>query len=553
MSSGAGVFTVLENGKLVYYQSSDELFINAIKSLNLPDLPFIGFFAAPANALRNLVTKDPAFMLANMVRDSMSAYVTSGANYKPVISTLSNFGKSIVGTSPEFNALLNAGLIGGYEFSQTTDQSSKTMEEAMRIKAGIRKFKDIPLGVWQALEKGTTASDAATRIEVYKSTMAETGNEAEALFRAMEIMNFNRKGSSGVIRVLTAAVPFLNARMQGLDVLYRAGISPTVRGLLGKDVTDQEKALQKTFLVRGFTMIALSCMYWTLTHDDDEYKNQEQEVKDNYWLVPSLGLKVPIPFEVGVLFKTIPERIMAYSFGDDTGKDFLRSMGRQLSSTLAFNPIPQTVLPFVEVVADHSFFTGRDVVPQGLEDIDPKYQIGPGTSLFAQTLGQSLGLSPIKVDHLIKGYTGTIGDYAVNLVDMVLDLNSNSPKVSKRVEQMPFIKRFMLDPDARGTVTAFYDLKNEVDKVTRTINLLERTTKFEDMGEYLTENINVLAVKDYIQDLEKDMKELREIKAAIRNSTYMSGDEKRDALLNVTKLENNLTSNMQMLKKLASK
>jgi hypothetical protein len=44
-------------------------------------------------------------------------------------------------------------------------------------------------------------------MEIYKSTMAETGNEAEALLRAMEVMNFNRKGSSAVVRILTAIYP----------------------------------------------------------------------------------------------------------------------------------------------------------------------------------------------------------------------------------------------------------------------------------------------------------------------------------------------------------
>jgi hypothetical protein len=552
VASGPEIFTAIENGKLVYYQSHDHLFINAIKSLNLPDLPFIGLLAAPANWLRNLVTKDPAFMLANMVRDSMSAYVTSGANFKPVVSTIANFGKSIAGTSPEYEKLLNAGLIGGYEFSQNVEQSSKTMEEAMRIKAGIKSGKDYALGVWQALEKGTTASDAATRIEVYKSTMAETGNEAEALFRAMEVMNFNRKGSSAVIRVLTAAIPFLNARMQGLDVLYRAAIRPTIQRLTGDYVSGTEAERQRTFVVRGLTIAALSCMYWALTHDDDEYKKQEQEVRDNYWLVPSLGVKIPIPFEVGIIFKVIPERIMAYSFGDDTGKDFAKSMGKQLMNTLAFNPIPQTALPLVENITNYSFFTGRDIVPQGLKDVAPEFQVGPGTSLFAQWLGQGIGASPMKIDHLVKGYTGTMGGYLVDALDMVMDFNNDSPKVSKRLEQMPFIKRFALDPEARGTVTAFYEMKDSVDEVTRTINLLERTGDYEAWGEYYQDNMNMLATKDYIQDLEKQMKELREMKNLIRNS-QMSGDQKRDAILDITKMENQLTSNMQQLKKLTAK
>ena len=542
VSSGPDVFTTLENGKLTYYQSHDPLFINAIKSLNLPDLPFLGLLSTPANVLRNLVTKDPGFMLANMVRDSMSAYVTSGANMKPVVSTIANFGKAISNSSPEYAALLNAGLIGGYEFSQNVEQSGKTMEEAMRIKAGIKKGTDYFTGVWQALEKGTTASDAATRMEVYKNTLAETGNEAEALFRAMEVMNFNRKGSSAVIRVLTAAVPFLNARIQGLDVLYRAAF-----GRMGND----PKAVQKAFIVRGMTMFALSCMYWALTHDDDEYKKQEQETRDNYWLFPSLGVKIPIPFEVGILFKVIPERIMGVTFGDDTGKDFARSMGRQLSSTLAFNPIPQTALPLVEVVTNHSFFTGRDIVPQGLKDVAPEFQVGPGTSMFAQWIGKMAGLSPIQIDHLFKGYTGTMGGYAVDVLDMVMDFNGDSPKVSKRLEQMPIIKRFALDPEARGTVTAFYEMKDSVDEITRTINLLEKSMNYKDMGEYMTDNMKLLATKDYIQDLEKQMKELRDMKNMIRNS-QMSGDQKRDAILDITKMENQLTQNMQNLKKMVS-
>jgi hypothetical protein len=123
-------------GKLFITVRQIHLFINAIKSLNLPDLPFIGLFATPANLLRELVTKDPGFMLANMVRDSMSAYLTSGAKMTPIASTIANFGKAIAGTSPEFNALLNAGLLGGYEFSSNVEQSGRTMQEALRIKAG---------------------------------------------------------------------------------------------------------------------------------------------------------------------------------------------------------------------------------------------------------------------------------------------------------------------------------------------------------------------------------------------------------------------------------
>jgi hypothetical protein len=47
------------------------------------------------------------------------------------------------------------------------------------------------------------------------------------------------------------------------------------------------------------------------------------------------------------------------------------------------------------------------------------------------------------------------------------------------------------------------------------------------------------------------MKELRDMKNMIRNS-QMSGDQKRDAILDITKMENQLTQNMQNLKKMVS-
>jgi hypothetical protein len=358
-------------------------------------------------------------------------------------------------------------------------------------------------------------------------------------------MNFNRHGSSPVVRVLTAAVPFLNARMQGLDILYRTAIAPWFNG-----ATNQEVQRMKTFWVRGMTLMALSSMYWALTHDDDEYKKQEQETRDQYWLFPSAGIKIPIPFEVGVMFKVIPERILEYTFGSDTGKDFLESMGKQLVNTFAFNPIPQVAKPIIEAATNYSFFTMRPIVGQGLEGVEAKYQVGPGTTRFSELVGQQIGLSPAKLDALIQGYTGTMGMYAMNLFDMIYDMNSESPKASKRFEQMPVLRRFLVDPEARGQVTSYYDLKNSVDEVVRTSNYLERTMDFKEYGKYMQENMKMLAVRDYINDLEKTMKEFREMKNTIRVS-QLSADAKRDSLKAIGQMESSLVANIQTLKKIA--
>lgn len=543
-TTGKDVVHVLENGVKKSYFVFDPALVQAVMSLNLPDLPFIGFFAGPANLLRNLVTKDPGFMLANMVRDSMSAWVTSGVNMTPVASAAKNFVGALRGTSPEYKALLNAGILGGYEYSQGVEVSAANMKKALgryEPATGLNKLKSAPRSLWEALEKGTMASDAATRMEVYKNVLAETGNEAEALFRAQEVMNFQRKGRSAVVRVLTAGIPFLNARIQGLDVLYRS-----MSGQMG---TADAAKIQKAFFVRGASIMAISMMYWFLTHDDDEYKKQEQETRDNNWLIPSLGIKLPIPFEVGVIFKVIPERIAEYFFGNDTGKDFADSMKRNFMSTFAFNLIPQVGLPLYEAATNHSFFTGRNIVGAGLEGVAPEYQVGPNTSQLAAWLGSQTGYSPMLIDHVIGGYTGTFGSYAVDVVDSIAFANSDVQRPSKRFEQLPIFKRFLLDPQAKGDVTAYYDLKNSVDEAVRTSNFLEKTSNFEEMGKYSEETLRVLASKDFISDMEKDMKDYREFATYVRTST-MSPDDKRDMLRSITDAENAMTANIRYLRKL---
>jgi len=546
-SSAPGTITIMRNGEYESYAVADELFVNSVKSLNMPDVQLWGIFAGPAGLLRSMVTKDPGFMLANLLRDSMSAYVTSGVKMTPVADTVANFGRALGGEDPTYIALVKAGILGGYDYAQGVEKSGAQLAADLRKRTGNQSLSERAqdgFGLWSALEKGTSASDAATRMAVYNQVMKDTGNEAEAIFRALEVMNFNRKGANPMVRLLTAAIPFLNARMQGLDIFYRAGIQPSFE----QNPTERQKAIQKTFWTRGMYLTSLSVAYWAMTHDDDDYKKQEQETRDNNWLIPSLGVKIPIPFEVGVLFKVIPERILGYYFGDDTGKDFADSMGRAAWSTFGFLPVPQTALPMFEAATNYSFYTGRNIVGAGMEGVSPEFQKGPNTSKVATLLGEQLGISPMKIDHMIKGYTGTIGTYMVDVIDSIGDLNSESPKAAKRFEQMPVIKRFAIDPEAKGQVTAYYQLKNAVDETVRTINLLEKTGRTEEWAQYMEKNGTLFATRHYVANLEKQMKVFRDYATKI-NSSSMTSEEKRDALSTVNQAQINLTAHIQSLKK----
>ena len=546
-TTGKDVVTVKVDGVNKYYQVDDMLLVEAMKGLNLPQMEWLSWLAAPANLLRNFVTKDPGFMLANLGRDSLQAWITSGTDMRPVVDTFKQFGKTLTNSSPEAQALAMAGLTG-YDFSGDVRSTAKEVEKELRKRGGAKTTTERVLSpltsFWEMLEHGSHASDMATRAEVYKRTLERTGSEAEAFYQAMEVLNFSRKGNSDVIRIVSALVPFFNARVQGLDVLYRSG--------WGKFATENSDQMKKAFASRALTLMGLSMAYWFLVSDDEEYKKLSKEERDNYWIIPAVEIngkpfRFPIPFELGVVFKVLPERVLETAFGNDTGKDLKESFVRNVTNTLQINPIPQAFLPMVENVVNYSFFSGDPIVGRGMEDLAPQYQFTQGTSQMAKDFGAATGMSPMKVENFVRGYTGTMGTYAVQLLDAIYRTEGDPVKATSRLEQLPIIKRFFAGDS--GTVSAYYDLKQEVNEVVRTINMLERTGNAEEIRAYLNENGKLYGLRDYITTIERDMKQIREARNLINASKDYSADEKRERLDFLHDIEVKLTLNIKDIRK----
>jgi hypothetical protein len=544
---GSDVITVRENGKDVHYQVADPLLIESLKGLNMPHFPFLEVLAKPAQVLRELVTKDPGFMNANLLRDSLQAWGT-GQQITPLVDTYKQFAKVLANKSPEAQKLMRAGVGTGYEFKGDVEASTDQFAKQLRAMAGAKTTGEKLLSsttlpwIWNKLDQASTASDLATRAEVFKRVFEDTGNEAEAVFQAIEVMNFSRKGSNPIMQIAAAAIPFLNARIQGLDLLYRAGF--------GKLADKNNAARQKAFWVRGATLIGISSLYWMLASETEEWKTAEPEARDNNWIIGSV--RIPIPFELGVIFKVAPERTLEYFFGDDTSRDLKQSFVRNLTSTLGINPIPQAVLPIFENYVNYSFFTGQPIVGRGLEDVAKPFQVNTGTSMFAKGAGETLGMSPVQIDNLIRGYTGTIGGYAVMAMDAILRGEGDPTKATMKAEQLPVIKRFFATPQGTGTMTAYYELKKAVDESVRTVNFLERGGRVNEMAEYMQKHANLIGVTPYVRSLDKEVTMLRDMKRVVNNS-QMDPDQKREALDAIRLAEVNMTRHIQQLKKLADR
>jgi hypothetical protein len=332
-TKGNDIITLKVQGKPVSFRIYDPLILESMSAIDGSGVEEISriFFGPASTLLRETVTRTPGFMLANMLRDSLSAFVTSGSSFVPLLGTTKGFFSNI-------NNLERTGVVGGYDFKIDQQDIGKVFAQ----EADRRQRNGLPLNmfktIWDASGRLTTRSDAATRQAVYDEVYARTGNEAEAHFQAMEVLNFSRRGSNGLARAITAAIPFLNARIQGLDVLWRSsiGVNTAKRG-----VPRGTAAL--SFAMRGAILSFATALYWMMVSDDEEYKEASREERDNNWLFPLKGvegvgaIKIPIPFEVGLIFKTIPEVVLDTTYSDRTSRQALQSFKQGLGSTLELN------------------------------------------------------------------------------------------------------------------------------------------------------------------------------------------------------------------------
>ena len=561
----AGVVTFKVAGMPVSFLIHDPLIyesMQAIDSTGIEDFSRT-YFGPFSNLLRETVTRTPGFMLANMFRDSLSAFVTSGSNFIPLLDT-------VRGAFGDVNRLERTGVVGGYDFSVGQDMfTGETKIDDLFEQEFTRRNKNgLPLNMfksaWDFLGRATTRSDAATRQAVFNDVYSRTGNEAEAHFQAQEVLNFSRRGSNPVMRAITAAIPFLNARIQGLDVLWRGAI-----GINNANTDLGRNRAQLSFALRGALLATVTAMYWSLVSDEDEYKEASPEERDNYWLIPlgDMVLRLPIPFEVGLIFKTIPETLLDLSFGERTSRQAFETAKRGITSTLEINPVfgIQALAPMLEASANYNSFTGRPVVPVWMTGKLPEEQATDYTSELGRFIGDMLNMSPMKVDHVMKGYTGTMGTYILDWTDRVArdpDVASNLSKVgvnitspefpSAAIYDYPVLRRFLRGPEGSGLKDQFYDLYNEVRQTYNTMNDLRKEGRTEDLHRLISTRGTLLEVKGPLYSLKRQLDKIRKKRRAILRSD-LDPDVKRERVEELDEFTNKMLAVVPELERAADR
>ena len=109
------IIPVFVDGRRRFFRVDDAFYLKGLENLGMvDDAGIVKALAFPATVLRETVTRDPGFVLVNMLRDTMSASVTSGAGITPVIDTFKNF--KLFGKE-DLRELETFGVLGGYDYS----------------------------------------------------------------------------------------------------------------------------------------------------------------------------------------------------------------------------------------------------------------------------------------------------------------------------------------------------------------------------------------------------------------------------------------------------
>lgn len=500
-----------------------DLIVKGMEGIKTTIPAVVRMLGLPADVLRKFVTRNPAYALRQVVRDPLTAWLTTGTDATPVLSSLKELSKMVAGRSETERALMESGAISSNVLTGDQRDMQKFLRDISAGKPGWNK-------VMAKLDAFAMQGDAATRAVVYKDSLDKGMSEMQALLRTLESMNFSRRGLSPSIQMLSTLIPFFNAQIQGLDVLYRAfkGEMP---------YNDQLKIKEKLWS-RGLLLTMGTLAYAAMMQDDDGYKEAKPEERYGNWFVYIPGTKepvrVPIPFELGIFFKALPEAVFNMAYGDEKTSEVMKGFGRLLSQS---NPLalPQAVKPLTEVVLNKSFYGGDIESMREQKSLLPTERYRDSTTELAKLLGSAtgnVGLSPIKIDYLIRGYTGPLGIAITQLANPILNTEASADvaKPTEKLSKTPFIGGLFQPVEGRGTLDQAYERMEEIKQAKGVYDRYIQEGKRAEAQAFAQEYSKDLAAVSTSGQVQKALGDIAKQKRLIISSTRYTTEEK-DALL----------------------
>jgi len=533
-----------------YYKIKDPLLVTALTFVPPSNLGFMRLLTAPKTLFTRAITMAPPFMAANLFRDTLQARVLSNAKTIPFFDTTKGLYASLRNTQGAKD--LQAG--GG---STTNNYDSSSLNKYKKLTGSKSNPFMVVLGnAWGALEAIGNATEVANRIAIREAKLKSGASLGDANFEALDIMDFSLRGSNVIVNFMISTVPFLNARLQGMYKLGRAGFS---------------KENRANFLLMGSMFALASLGLAAMNEDDERYKKETNVSKDNYIhiyldkILPKEALiaagidkwtedfhiALPKPFEIGAVFMTIPERMYGVYNGTQQAKDLRDSVWGIVGTTFKMHPVEMIPYPAkiaAEQIMNVDLFRKQDIVPDykrapGFEEAEYKYDTPEILKAFSQAVkdGTGVGISPLRAEKLIRDFAGTFGEYFMMAGDMAYrEMNGMPQPINKSLlESVTGQSRFVKpnSPAYTQHEQDFYNLHKDIKSIVRVLDTFdkespEKAEKFEEA------NAAYLSMEKKANKVSKQLADLRSAKEQI----YREGGPNAEAeIKDINAEENELT------------
>ncbi len=534
---GKDVVKVFMDGQEKLVQVNDPELYRAFTMIDLErsNSTFMKAARTAKKVLTVSTTSMPDFIIRNFMRDSIHSWAINKDGFKPVTASWAGFKKALR-TDDSLVDMMFAGATFGGGYSNVYDPAStaKTIRSVLRRKgyndSQIQEFessiarnsKEVMGKIEQGLHKYKNLSEAAenaNRLATYEAAIKSGKSKAQAAFESRDLMDFSMMGASNIMINLSDMLPFFNARMQGLSKLGR-GIKENPREVLK----------------RGGMITAASLALMALNWDDKRYEELQDWDKDTYWHVwiGDQHIRFPKPFEFGAIFGTLPERFIRALGGKDTGAKFGKLVAHNFMETMAFNPIPQVAMPIAEAYVNYDFFKGGPIENMADSNLIAGARYNDQTSLLMREIGEATNMSPKMLDHIVMGYTGSLGGYVMGATNLLMrNLKDYGETPAMRLDEMPVIKSFFRGSDpAKSTqfTEDFYRMMTEANQINSTINSFRKQGRGDDANELIEENRGKLSQRQGLTATQKQVKALNAQIEMMRRDRILTADQKREKI-----------------------
>jgi hypothetical protein len=474
-----GILSFRRKGKPVYITTKDVDLFNALAEIDTQQ--FNNVFMKVAGWLKHLltfgITRSPVFALYNIIRDTAHSSVID-KDFIIGYDSIKGFVKALRQDADAREFAASGWAFGSsYVKSNSPEAQSKYLKKIINIEGegALNYIINTPQKLWNLYEKILEAAENGTRIGLYVKKKSKGTSQFDAGFTGRDLMDFSMHGQSATVQSAIRVLPFLNARIQGLYKLGRS-VSPN-----NPDI--------KLIAFKAMLYTGAALTLWFLFKDDDRYKELNDWEKWNFhhFWIGNTHIRIPKAFEVGQLFASLPEVIGNIINKEEEGKYFWAWLGHTLVSTFAVDPRSQVFKVPSEILSNTNTFTGRDIIPADLQDVEPFYQFDDRTSYTAREFAKQLNrlhpkinISPIHFDYVVNGYTGRLGMITLAATDVFVKSLWDYP--DKPANENPQLSFNIVNPKQKSSKygTEFYKLSRETNTLYTTLRQLY-TDKAKDI------------------------------------------------------------------------